>query len=44
MTEHQQDKINENIPARPQKLELKLLEKRHEKALASGFRYSKRKN
>ena len=27
MTEHQQDKTRENIPARPQKLELKLLEK-----------------
>ncbi|MGA9151084.1 MAG: FAD-dependent oxidoreductase [Candidatus Nitrosopolaris sp.] len=28
MTEHQQDKIKENIPARPQKLELKLLERK----------------
>jgi hypothetical protein len=28
MTEHQQDKTKENIPARPQKLELKLLERK----------------
>ena len=28
MTKHQQEKINENIPARAQKLELKLLEKK----------------
>jgi glycine betaine catabolism B len=28
MTEHQQDKIKESIPARPQKLELKLLERK----------------
>ena len=28
MTEHHQGKIKENIPARPQKLELKLLERK----------------
>jgi glycine betaine catabolism B len=28
MTEHQEDKVNENIPARPQKLKLKLLERK----------------
>jgi len=26
MTEHQQDAVNESIPARPQKMQLKLLE------------------
>jgi ferredoxin-NADP reductase len=28
MTEHQQDKTNDNVPARPQKLKLKLLERK----------------
>jgi glycine betaine catabolism B len=42
MTEHQQDKIKENIPARPQKLELKLLEKiSHVSTDIVSFRFSR---
>jgi Na+-transporting NADH:ubiquinone oxidoreductase subunit NqrF len=42
MTEHQQDKIKENIPARPQKLELKLLEKKsHVSTDIVSFKFSR---
>ena len=43
MTEHQQDKIKENIPARPQKLELKLLEKKsHISTDIVSFKFARR--
>ena len=41
MTEHQQDKIKENVPARPQKLELKLLKKLHVSTDIVSFRFSR---
>ena len=42
MTEHQQDRIKENIPARPQKLELKLLEKKsHVSTDIVSFKFSR---
>src|SRR5215831_10526337 len=42
MSEHQQDKIKENVPARPQKLELKLLEKKsHVSTDIVSFKFSR---
>jgi glycine betaine catabolism B len=41
MTERQQDKIKENIPARPQKLELKLLKKSHVGTDIASFKFSR---
>ena len=43
MTEHQQDAVNESIPARPQKMQLKLLEKKlHTDTDIESFKFARR--